>query len=82
MNQIQHAFGQATAIRGRTRVYFSMDPKELSSHGNTTKPKAVLGTPYWVISNTNTTRKRHIVTQLMQTMGYPDELIRQLCKFV
>ena len=46
------AFTQATDIKGRKRVYFARDPQELLANGTTTKPKAVPGTPYWVISNT------------------------------
>lgn len=70
------AFIRATEIKGRKRVYFAKNEATLLSTGNTTKPRPVPGTPYWVITNTNTGRKRNIVTQLMQSMGYDDELSR------
>ena len=73
------AFVNATEIKGRKRVYFAKSDEELQANGKTTKPRAVPGTPYWVISNTNTSRKRNIVAQLMTTMGYPAELIEQAC---
>lgn len=73
------AFTQATDIKGRKRVYFARDPQELLANGTTTKPKAVPGTPYWVISNTNTNRKRNIIAQLMTAMDFPADLIEQVC---
>ena len=54
----QHAFAEATeSLHGRTRVYFAADEQTLLKNGNQTKPKHVPGTPYWVITNTNTGRK-------------------------
>jgi len=73
------AFTQATDIKGRKRVYFARDPQELLANGTTTKPKAVPGTPYWVISNTNTNRKRNIIAQLMTAMEFQADLIEQVC---
>ncbi len=73
------AFTQATDIKGRKRVYFARDPEELLANGTTTKPKAVPGTPYWVISNTNTNRKRNIIAQLMAAMEFPADLCEQVC---
>lgn len=73
------AFTRATEIKGRKRVYFARSEEELQASGKTTKPRAVPDSPYWVISNTNTGRKRFIVAQLMAAMGYPQESIDRLC---
>lgn len=73
------AFTRATEIKGRKRAYFSRSEEELQASGKTTKPRAVADSPYWVISNTNTGRKRFIVAQLMAAMGYPQESIDRLC---
>lgn len=64
------AFRQATAIKGRKRVYFSEDFNALIATGPATKPKQIPDSPFWVITNTNTGRKRLILDQLMQSMGY------------
>ncbi|MBP8127073.1 MAG: replication initiation negative regulator SeqA [Aeromonadaceae bacterium] len=74
------AFTNATEIKGRKRIYFARTEEELRATGNTTKPKPVPGTPYWVISNTNTGRKRNIVGLLMTAMGYSAEFIEQVCE--
>ena len=73
------AFAQANDIKGRKRIYFADDEAALLASGNTTKPKAIVGSPYWVITNTNTGRKRNIVAQLMAAMGYPHSLIERVC---
>lgn len=74
------AFTNATEIKGRKRIYFARTEEELRATGNTTKPKPVPGTPYWVISNTNTGRKRNIVALLMTAMDYPAEFTEQVCE--
>ncbi|TKU77276.1 replication initiation negative regulator SeqA [Citrobacter sp. wls710] len=76
----QNAFAEATdSLHGRTRVYFAADEQTLLKNGNQTKPKHVSGTPYWVITNTNTGRKCSMVEHIMQSMQFPAELIEKVC---
>ena len=76
----QNAFADATeSLHGRTRVYFAADDQTLLKNGNQTKPKHVPGTPYWVITNTNTGRKCSMVEHIMQSMQFPAELIEKVC---
>lgn len=76
----QNAFTEATeSLHGRTRVYFAADEQTLLKNGNQTKPKHVPGTPYWVITNTNTGRKCSMVEHIMQSMQFPVELIEKVC---
>lgn len=73
-------FGEATeSLHGRTRVYFAGNEQTLLANGNQTKPKHVPGTPYWVITNTNTDRKCSMVEHIMQSMQFPAELIEKVC---
>ncbi|MFP2513155.1 replication initiation negative regulator SeqA [Buttiauxella agrestis] len=75
-----HAFGEATeSLHGRTRVYFAGNEQTLLQNGNQTKPKHVPGTPYWVITNTNTGRKCSMIEHIMQSMQFPAELIEKVC---
>lgn len=76
------SFTQATEIKGRKRVYFSRDPEALRASGSTTKPKQVPDTPFWVITNTNTSRKQNMVAQLMTSMGYDEALTARVCAAV
>ena len=74
------AFTDATeSLHGRTRVYFASDEQTLLKNGSTTKPKHVSGTPYWVITNTNTDRKRGMIEHIMQSMQFPAELTEKVC---
>ncbi|MDZ7279093.1 replication initiation negative regulator SeqA [Pantoea eucrina] len=74
------AFADATAsLQGRTRVYFAGDEHTLLQNGTHTKPRHVPGTPYWVITNTNTGRKCSMVEHIMLAMQFPQELTEKVC---
>ena len=73
-------FGEATeSLHGRTRIYFAGNEQTLLASGSQTKPKHVPGTPYWVITNTNTGRKCSMIEHIMQSMQFPVELIEKVC---
>jgi negative modulator of initiation of replication len=74
------AFTEATeSLHGRTRVYFAGDQQTLLQNGTHTKPKHVPKTPYWVITNTNTERKRSMVQHIMLAMQFPPDLTEKVC---
>jgi len=74
------AFAEATeSLHGRTRVYFAGNQQVLIQNGTQTKPKHVPGTPYWVITNTNTGRKCSMVEHIMLSMQFPVELTEKVC---
>ncbi|MTH44923.1 replication initiation negative regulator SeqA [Intestinirhabdus alba] len=76
----RQGFADATeSLHGRTRVYFAADEQTLLKNGSQTKPKRVPGTPYWVITNTNTGRKCSMIEHIMQSMQFPAELIEKVC---
>jgi negative modulator of initiation of replication len=72
------SFSEATQVKGRKRVYFADNEQTLLANGNTTKPKAIPNTPFWVITNSNTSRKRQMTEQLMTRMNFPAELIEKV----
>ena len=72
------SFSEATQVKGRKRVYFADNQQTLLASGNTTKPKAIPNTPFWVITNNNTSRKRQMVEQLMVRMNFQAELIEKV----
>jgi negative modulator of initiation of replication len=79
-NQDPKAFAAATeSLLGRTRVYFAGNQQTLVQNGTHTKPQHIPGTPYWVITNTNTGRKRSMVEHIMQSMQFPAELADKVC---
>ena len=72
------SFSEATQVKGRKRVYFADNEATLLENGNTTKPKAIPQSPFWVITNNNTSRKRQMVEQLMSRMSFQAELIEKV----
>ena len=75
-------FAEAAQVKGRTRVYFADNENVLLASGKTTKPRAIPNTPFWVITNNNTNRKRQMVEQLMTRMGYQADLIEKVCSSI
>ena len=75
-------FSEATQVKGRKRVYFADNEQTLLESGNTTKPKAIPGSPFWVITNNNTSRKRQMVEQLMIRMSFPADLTEKVANSI
>ncbi|MDW6001489.1 replication initiation negative regulator SeqA [Vibrio mangrovi] len=69
------SFSEAMQVKGRKRVYFADNEQTLLESGNTTKPKAIPNTPFWVITNNNTSRKQQMIEQVMVRMNFPSDLI-------
>ena len=74
-------FSLVTDIRGRDRLYFADSESDLTASGSSTKPRQIPDSPYWVITNSNTTRKKMMLTEVAVSLGYGDgdaEKIREL----
>lgn len=71
-------FAQVLEIRGRNRLYFATSKEDLLAAGSSTNPKQIPGTTYWVISNTNTTKKRAILEEVCQVFRLADSLSARL----
>jgi negative modulator of initiation of replication len=69
------SFSEAMQVKGRKRVYFADNEQTLLESGKTTKPKAIPNTPFWVITNNNTSRKQQMIEQVMVRMNFPSDLI-------
>ena len=72
------SFSDAMSVKGRKRVYFADNEQTLLASGQTTKPKAIPNTPFWVITNNNTSRKRQMVEQVMTLMNFPSDIIEKV----
>jgi len=56
-------FSVVSEIRGRDRLYFAKSKDELSASGSSTKPLQIPDSPFWVMTNSNTTRKKMMLTK-------------------
>lgn len=74
-------FSVVTEICGRDRLYFAQSEAELAASGSSTKPKQIPESPFWVMTNSNTTRKKMMLTKAASSLGYNQvdvEKIREL----
>ena len=81
------AFIEAAKVaKGRSRDYLGQNLEQLLASPNqeevellvASKPREIPYTPFWVVTNANTGRKRIILTQVMASMGYPHHLIERI----
>ncbi len=76
-----NAFAMVQDIRGRDRLYFATSEQELAQSGSSTKPRQIPDSQFWVMTNSNTTRKKMMLTEVTKILGYSDsdsEMIRDL----
>lgn len=66
-------FSCVSDIRGRDRLYFARSEAELAASGSSTKPRQIPESPYWVITNSNTTRKKMMLTEVAIGLGYDEQ---------
>ena len=69
-------FDLVLAIQGRDRIYFAKSKKEIEDSGNSTQPRQIPGTPYWVMTNSPTTQKKEMLREVLEGLGYCPEAVR------
>lgn len=75
-------FYVVSEIRGRNRLYFALNKDDLLDSGNSSRPTQITGSPYWVITNSNTVRKKMILTKAANGLGYKDEEVEEICELL
>ena len=75
------SFHKVCEIRGRDRLYFATSEDALEQSGSSTKPRLIPNSNFWVMTNSNTTRKKMMLTKAAAELGYSEsdiEAIRDL----
>ena len=75
-------FRKVLDIKGRDRIYFATSEEALLQAGNSTNPKQIPQSPYWVITNTNTTKKKSMLTQVAKELRYSDADVEKIRDFL
>jgi negative modulator of initiation of replication len=57
-------------IKGRDRIYFATSKDALLESGSSMNPKNILDSEYWVMTNSNTTRKKMMLHEVALGLGY------------
>ena len=63
-------FVNVLEIKGRDRVYFATSKEALLESGSSMNPKNITDTEYWVMTNSNTTRKKMMLHEVALCLGY------------
>ncbi|MDO6445893.1 replication initiation negative regulator SeqA [Colwellia sp. 1_MG-2023] len=71
-------FSAVIEIRGRDRLYFARSESELAESGSSTKPRQIPESSYWVMTNSNTTRKKMMITEVAKALGYQSVEIEKI----
>ncbi len=62
-------FTKVLEISGRDRIYFAIDEQTLLDNNASTKPKQIGNSAYWVMTNSNTVKKRSMLKSVLITLG-------------
>ena len=68
-------FEKVLAIQGRDRKYFAKSREEIEESGNSTQPRNIPGTPYWIMTNSPTPQKRIMLRRAMKLLGYSESAV-------
>ncbi|MEL0639490.1 replication initiation negative regulator SeqA [Pseudoalteromonas aliena] len=66
-------FSAVLEIKGRDRVYFATSKEDLINSGSSMNPKNIIDSEYWVMTNSNTTRKKMMLHEVALCLGYSAE---------
>jgi negative modulator of initiation of replication len=70
-------FKKVLAISGRRRKYFAVSSEELEESGNSVFPKQIPHSPFWVITNNDTPKKRRMIRDVLKLVGYSEDAVKQ-----
>jgi negative modulator of initiation of replication len=75
-------FSLVAEIKGRNRLYFARKQADLLEAGSSTNPKQIPNSDFWVITNSNTTRKKMMLTEAALKLGYSQVEAEQIRDFL
>jgi negative modulator of initiation of replication len=75
-------FNRVLDIKGRDRIYFATNKDDLIASGSSTNPKNITDSGYWVMTNSNTTRKKMMVHEVAMSLGYTEQEAETLRDFL
>jgi negative modulator of initiation of replication len=74
-DQKRSRFGKVLSVRGRNRLYYAKTRQEIERSGNSTQPKRIPGSPYWVMTNSPTGQKKTMLSDTLTVLGYSHNAI-------
>ena len=71
-----HEFKKVLQIRGKRRHYFAQSADDLEESGRSVNPQQIPDSPYWVVTNNDTPKKKRMLQDVMHILGYSPSEIR------
>ena len=68
----KYSFDSVLEIKGRDRIYFAKSKEALLESGSSMNPKNIADSEYWVMTNSNTTRKKMMLHEVALGLGYKE----------
>jgi negative modulator of initiation of replication len=75
-SQKKSDFELVLAFQGRGRTYFAKSREEIIKSGNSTQPRQIPGSPYWVMTNSPTPQKKSMLREVLEALGYSSEAVK------
>ncbi|WJG08236.1 replication initiation negative regulator SeqA [Aliiglaciecola sp. LCG003] len=84
LSALHHAhpihFDAVLNIKGKGRLYFAQSKDELLQSGSSTNPKQIPDSEFWVVTNNNTAKKRTMLLNAADALGYSKSSMDRLVK--
>ena len=76
------SFDKILTIQGRGRKYFATNKSEIEAWGNSTQPKQIPGTLYWVMTNSSTLQKATMLCQALEATGFSKQAAQAASRII
>lgn len=71
-------FKKVLELSGTQRKYFALSSKELEESGSSVYPKKIPNSPFWVVTNNDTTKKTQMLVHVLTLLGYSQKAVTQV----
>lgn len=68
-------FEKVLAVQGRERTYFAKSREDIIKSGNSTQPRQIPGSPFWVMTNSPTLQKKAMLREVLEALGYSPDAV-------
>lgn len=75
-------FAVVEYVQGAERLYFAREQSELEAAGSSTNPRQIPHSDYWVVTNSNTDRKRSMLGKVCKLLGYTETHITRISALI
>ncbi|WP_282111147.1 replication initiation negative regulator SeqA [Shewanella algicola] len=75
-------FNKVLDIQGKGRLYFARSKQALLDSSQSSNPKEIGASGFWVTTNNNTAKKQNIFTEVLEHLGCDSEYARTIADYI